>query len=448
MSDLDPAVQIRAIEEAPIGIVVTDPGREDNPIVYANDTFLELTGYGREEVLGRNCRFLQSEGTAEAPVREMRRAIDAGQSARVDHRNYRPDGEPFWNRVSIAPVRDESGAVTSFVGSQWDVTGEKERAQDLEAIHDRMEFALDATDSYVYEIDLETGTETRHGPFERLHGLASAEVRTTEAFRERAVHPEDRDEHARVQRRISEERPTEPVTVEYRTNPDYGDVRWIRSEAYVQPGGSDGPDVFVGLATDVTALKRREQELERQNERLEDFTDVVSHDLRNPLGVAAGRLELAREAHDSDHLASVDRALGRMESLIEDLLALARQGDRATDTRSVDLAAVVDDCWETVDTADATLDVETDRSLLADPGRIRQLLENLIRNAIDHGGSDAAVRAGELDDGFYVSDDGPGIPPDERERVFEPGYSTRTEGTGFGLTSSGGSPRHTAGRSV
>jgi len=435
MVDPDPAVRIRAMEEAPIGIVVTDPDREDNPIVYANDAFLELTGYDREAVLGRNCRFLQGPDTAERPVARMREAIDAAEPVTVDIRNYRADGTLFWNRVSIAPVHDESGAVTNFIGSQRDVTEQKRRARQLEAIRDRMEFALDATDAYIYEIDIETGEETRHGPFERLHGLASAEIQTTEAFNERAVHPEDRDKLIGVQRQVTDKKPVEPVATEYRTNPAHGDVRWIYSEAYVQTGEGE-PDTFVGLATDVTERKRRERELARQNERLDQFASVVSHDLKNPLNVAMGRLEIVRDEHDSDHLAAVDRALDDMEALIEDLLTLARQGDRAPDPVPVDLAAVVGDCWETVSTDGATLAVAAECSFRADRGLLHQLFENLFQNAIEHGGSDVSVEVGRLaaSAGFYVADDGPGIPTEKRERVFEAGHSTRTGGTGFGLT--------------
>jgi len=206
-------VRTRAMDEAPVGIVITDPDHEDNPIVYANDGFLELTGYDRDEVLGRNCRFLQGEETDEEHVDQMRRAIEAAEPVRADVRNYRADGEPFWNRVSIAPVRDETGTVTNFVGSQLDMTTQKERARELATVHDRMSFALEVTDSYVYEIDLETGEETRHGPFERLHGIAPEEVSTTEAFNARAVHPDDRERLARIQREIREERPAKPVDI-------------------------------------------------------------------------------------------------------------------------------------------------------------------------------------------------------------------------------------------
>jgi len=112
----------RAMDEAPIGITITDPSREDNPIIYANDGFVELTGYPREEIIGRNCRALQGAETQEAPVAHLREAIIAREPVTVELRNYRKSGEPFWNRVSVAPLRDEAGHVTHFVGFQQDVT--------------------------------------------------------------------------------------------------------------------------------------------------------------------------------------------------------------------------------------------------------------------------------------------------------------------------------------
>jgi signal transduction histidine kinase len=179
-----------------------------------------------------------------------------------------------------------------------------------------------------------------------------------------------------------------------------------------------------------------------------------------------------------EHLDTVARAHDRMGALIEDLLALAREGEAATDVGPVDLAGVVREAWRNVDTAGARPVVETDRVVRADEGRLQQLLENLVRNAVEHGstsppsqartdavehgsttprsrargdagGSDrggaptaadgepgaaaVTVRVGDLEDGFYVEDDGPGIPPERREATLEPGHSTVPGGTGFGL---------------
>jgi PAS domain S-box-containing protein len=121
----------QAIEEAPVGISITDPGREDNPMIYVNDRFVEMTGYPREEAIGRNCRFLQGENTDPDRVARIRAAIDAQEPVAIDLRNYRKDGTEFWNHLEIAPVTDGDGTVTNWVGFQQDVTERKQRLKQL-----------------------------------------------------------------------------------------------------------------------------------------------------------------------------------------------------------------------------------------------------------------------------------------------------------------------------
>jgi signal transduction histidine kinase len=186
------------------------------------------------------------------------------------------------------------------------------------------------------------------------------------------------------------------------------------------------------LHEDITEQKQQQEQLAQENERLEMFARIVSHDLRNPLNVAQGRLELARKECDNEHLEDVERAHERMETLIEDLLVLAQQGETVTDPESVNLDEVVEVCWSNVQTPDATISSDIEQTIKADQGRLQQLLENLFRNAIEHGGEDVAVQIGSLDDGFYVEDDGSGILKNNRD-VFDAGYSTSDDGTGFGL---------------
>ena len=231
----------------------------------------------------------------------------------------------------------------------------------------------------------------------------------------------------------------------------------------------DDQDVVLGgilagnVATALEQIDRTEQlraheaELSEQNERLEEFTSVVSHDLRNPLNVAEGYLELLYDECESPHVAEISRAHDRMGELIEDLLALARQRHTVDGTEWIDLSRVVDECWDNVATGEATLVTDVTAEIEADQARLQQLLENVFRNGVEHGagggrqGDDAAgpgddrpgmppdgeadvtVTVGTVDSGFYVEDDGPGIPVDGRERVFETGYSTSADGTGFGL---------------
>ena len=216
-------------------------------------------------------------------------------------------------------------------------------------------------------------------------------------------------------------------------------------------------EVALSRAARVAVLRDREDELARQNERLEAFASVVSHDLRNPLSVARGYLGLARDACLTDgegngddegpapHFERVERAHERMNRLITDLLALARQGQTVGETQELSIEEAADRAWAAVETGTATLDVVDERRVDADGERLGTLFENLFRNAVEHGspssrseadGTGAAVhvRVGALDDGFFVEDDGPGIPESEREKVFERGYSTGDSGTGFGLS--------------
>ena len=198
-----------------------------------------------------------------------------------------------------------------------------------------------------------------------------------------------------------------------------------------------GTENVAGYAiySDITERKERERELRRQNERLDEFASVVSHDLRNPISIADGWLDMARRSGEAEHFDRVQEAIDRMEALVEDLLTLAREGEVVGDAEPVELAAVAECAWDHVDTAQATLDTgdATGVSLEADGDRLTELFENLYRNAVEHAGTDVAVRIAETETGFVVEDDGPGVPADRRETVFDAGVTRSDDGTGFGL---------------
>jgi signal transduction histidine kinase len=215
-----------------------------------------------------------------------------------------------------------------------------------------------------------------------------------------------------------------------------GETRSV--EVSVSPVREDGDRIGrLALLHDVTERQRGRRELERQNEQLDQFAGLISHDLRNPLDVAMGRTTVLAERLDDpealDHLAEVADAHDRMRRIITDVLTLARQG-RSIDTREpVPVADLADDAWSHVETGPATLTVETDRTVAADRERLLQVFENLFRNAVQHAGPEVGVTVGDLDGGISVADDGPGIPPDERDRVLEAGYTSHDDGTGLGL---------------
>lgn len=182
-------------------------------------------------------------------------------------------------------------------------------------------------------------------------------------------------------------------------------------------------------------LEATVSELQRTNDRLDDFAKVISHDLQSPLTVAQGHLDLAKTNPAEEHIEPAERALDRMGSMIEDLLTMSQQGQTVDEVETIDLAELAEECWRTVPAGGARLTIDTEQRIRADRSRTRELLENLFRNAIEHSDEAVTITVGELDDetGFFIMDDGPGIPEGEREAVFESGYSTSEIGTGFGL---------------
>jgi PAS domain S-box-containing protein len=143
----------RAMNEANLGIVIADGTDEDNPITYVNDGFCALTGYDRDEVLGRNCRFLQGPGSDPTTVATLGAAVDRGEPVTVDVVNYRRSGVAFWNEVGITPIENEAGDVVQYIRFQRDVTERKRRKQLLDVMNrvlrhnlrNEMTFVLGAT---------------------------------------------------------------------------------------------------------------------------------------------------------------------------------------------------------------------------------------------------------------------------------------------------------------
>lgn len=199
----------------------------------------------------------------------------------------------------------------------------------------------------------------------------------------------------------------------------------------------DGEQYFTGIIRDISARQRWETQLQEQKDRLNDFADILTHDIRNPLSVAQGYTEIAKETHESPELERVEESLTRIDTLVDDILELSKEGQSIGDTEILDIEASVHEAWNGVETQQAELRIEDGvGSVRADKSRFQELLENLFRNAIEHGGDAVTVRAGRLSDdsGLYIADTGPGISDAVRSEVFEHGYSTTPDGTGYGLS--------------
>lgn len=194
----------------------------------------------------------------------------------------------------------------------------------------------------------------------------------------------------------------------------------------------------------MTAVKREERLVERgkalqqQNDRLEEFADVVAHDLRNPLAGATGSLEIARETNESEFFDRVEQSLERMDDLIDELLDIARGGRQATTVRPVSLQSLVEEAWSYTDAPEATLSIEGQLGeVRADETRLLQLFGNLFRNSIEHGGDDVTVEVGHLTDevGFYVANDGSEIPEEILEAIEKLKQGEHASAVGIGLMS-------------
>jgi PAS domain S-box-containing protein len=400
-----------------------------------NDAFLELTGYDRETVIGSTPGLIKDESDVETAERELARLLSAdGPDSVTFEIDVQPAaGDPVPVEDHMGVLWDEDGSFAGSVGTLRDVTERVEVRQRLRAEKRLLDRSLDALTDIYYYLDAEGRVQRWNSSLAAVTGYSGEELDGRDALS--FFEGEDRE---RVAEAVSEALETGSARVATDLVTESG--RAIPYEFTGARLDDENGDVrgVIGVGRDVTERRAYERRLERKNERLEEFASVVSHDLRNPLNVAQGRLDLLADAVGEDHaedFEAVGRSLDRMEALIEDLLALAREGESLDETEPVDLADVFDECWRTVDqNGEATLRVETDATVRADRSRLRQLAENLLSNATEHAGTDVTVTVGDTDGGFFVADDGSGIPEDEREQVFESGYSTTRRGTGFGLS--------------
>ena len=474
-------------EMLPVGVLAENAAGE---VIRINDRLLDLLGFADdpEDIRGIDCEAFTDRAAARFadPERFRERTVQM-----VDGR------EPVWNEEHVL---ESGGAVERSyrpiqlpdgVGHLWvyyDVSDRRAREQQLEALNGIAQDLMAAeTRESVAEIGVEAGDSVLGLETSAIHlhrpeaGLVP--VAATDAARELVGPLPTFTEGNSIAWRVYET--GEPVSFDdVRQEPDrYNDTTKVRSELCLPLGdygvllaGSptvgtfDRSDEVLGeiLATTlVTALEQvdrteelreRERQLTRQNTRLEEFANMISHDLQTPLATAEGRLELAMVDHDSDHLREVAGAHDRMSELIDDLLTLAREYETSVDPVPVALGPFAESCWSALDVEGSRLDIRADGTVRADEIRLERMLENLFRNAMEHGSTsagsdgrgdagahgstgtqaqaddgDLTISVGELDDGFYVEDDGTGIPPEERESIFEYGYSTRPDGTGLGL---------------
>jgi PAS domain S-box-containing protein len=411
---------VEAIETAREGIGIID---SDGYHTAVNQAYADTYGTRPSELAGKHWMELYPENEAEYMRSEVLPTVEKAGYWRGRTAGLRADGETFVQDCVVSAT--EQGTTICAV---QDVSDEAESEEQLS----RYQALIEVLKDPVYVLDEE-------GQFDFVN----------DAFTEKFRYERDellgnyvsviKDEQAveqglnNLRRVLSSD---EPDSVYFETEIQSKSDESIPCEDHMTalPYKGDEFDGSVGILRDVSRQKERERELRRQNRRLDEFASIVSHDLRNPLAVAEGNVELLREECDSDRIDRIEQSLTRMSELIDDLLQLSRVGDDTESMESVSLAEIPNTCWQSVETGDATLQTKATRTIQADPSRLAQLFENLMRNAVEHTSQDVTITVGEVEGGFYVEDDGSGIPEDSRDDIFEAGYTTTDEGTGFGLS--------------
>jgi PAS domain S-box-containing protein len=359
-------------------------------------------------------------------------ALEDGEPYDIELRITSATGEDKWIRTRADPLFVD-GQCERVRGTIRDITDRKERERNLAQTKKWYQTLLDAAPDAVFVAAADSG-EIREAnqaaarllgrPREELIGRHMSDI-----------HPPDEAEafaelfdHHVADGECSAETLGDQVDI-YVVDAS-GDR--IPVEINAQSVEIDGQQYNQGYVRDITDRKRRERELRRQKDRLDELVTVLSHDFRNLVRTLSASIDML-ETPDTDTLQQCERTVTRMEDLVDDLVELVEHGETEFDPAPVALSQLVQECAETLDIPAGSVAVETDATIVADHDRLSHLIENLLENAVTHGGPDVSVTVGLLADGFYVADDGMGIPESERDRVFRIGYSTSTAGTGFGL---------------
>lgn len=424
------------IDSAPDAVIVADD--ETGEIVEANEAAADLFGRPQQDMVGMDQTELNPtehrDQYRELFDRHRRTAqavfdrFDTGDP--IDVVTTDGDRIPVEINAKVVELNDR----TLVQGHFRDITERKERERTLRGFREAVEQA-----GHVIMITDTDGTVEYVNPaFEAVTGYSEAEV-LGECPSLLNSGEQDEEFYRDFWETITSGDIWQGELVNERKN---GERYYI--EQTVAPITDEDGEIerFVAVNQEITERKEYETQLERERDRLEEFAGTVAHDLRNPLTIALGHVDLAYQNQPTDEVATLLEtaitAMERMETVIDEVLALSEQGETIQEPETIEFGDVVDEAWNMTETSSATLSRDDDVdewSLLADESRLCELLENLFGNAVEHAGPDVAVRVGTLADGrgFFVEDDGPGLPPINYNRIFESGFTTETDGTGFGL---------------
>ncbi|MGF1472784.1 MAG: PAS domain-containing protein, partial [Rubrobacteraceae bacterium] len=248
----------RALDASSSGVVITDPRKPDNPIVYVNPAFERITGYPAEEVLGYNCRFLQGEDREQAALEEVRTAVREEHDCRVVLRNHRKDGAPFWIELHISPVHDEKGRLVNFVGVQNDVSERRGLEDALRKREEQLRLAMRAGHIGMCEWNARADQLTCSEGFAEIFGLPAGSRNPVYGDLLSRVHPEDRG--ALQSARTAAALDRDSYETEYRVVHSGGGIRWVAERGRIYRDARGCVERTIGIVQDVTEHKLAEEE--------------------------------------------------------------------------------------------------------------------------------------------------------------------------------------------
>ncbi|WP_435412717.1 PAS domain S-box protein [Psychroserpens mesophilus] len=455
-----------ALQSASNGIVITDALQHDNPIIYFNSAFQNLTGYSSQEILNHNCRFLQGKDRDQEPLKELRKAIKKGESCQITLRNYKKDGSLFWNDLYIMPIIDKKGIVTNFIGIQNDVTKRKEA--ESERNHLATIFDESLNEIYVFDaktlkfINVNYGAQKNIGySLEELKNMTPLNIKTQEnetKFRESI--------DVLFQKKVEK--------LEFESIHERKDGTTYPVEVHLQLSNLGDEEVFVAIILDITERKNYTEKLEKKvEERTEQlkvalskekelnklktqFLSLVSHEFKTPLSgiltssVLLSKYQLTEDQDKRDkHIKTIADKVHYLNNILNDFLSLEKLETGKLNYRfsNFKLSKVID---EVIYNANMLLkegqyikypDNIDDLSLYQDEKTIVLILSNLINNAIMYSPEQSEiiinVQQNKDKTTIQVKDNGIGIPLKDQKNIFERYFRaenvSNTQGTGIGL---------------
>ncbi|MFC4550436.1 MULTISPECIES: PAS domain S-box protein [Halorussus] len=416
------ALKSKIVETVNDGVYAID---EDGRFTTVNKAYCEMTGYSRNELLGSYATLVIDEEVLQQGS-EMRTAMLKGEvdNPTIEAELQTATGDRIPVEGTFAMLPDAADSAYQRIGVVRDITERKERERALLESERR------------YRTLVENFPNGAVGLFDQNLRYTAVGGQLVEAT---GLNPEDRigsSVHEIYPDELVEE--VEPhfyAALEGEANSfevEYHDRHLL---AYTLPIRDADNEVFAGMLVvqDVTDRMEYQRQLEESNARLKSFASMLAHELRNPLQIAQIYLQQIADG-DGRALNEVNEALTRIEDTIDILMMLSKGIDKIPPAETVTLVTQAEEAWSTTATNGAELIVDTTQAIHGKPTYLRHLFENLFRNAIEHAGESVTIRVGDLDDGFFVEDNGLGIPADEREAVFQAGFSSDTQGTGLGLT--------------